>query len=113
MKKPTTTNQINDALPMLQIVKVEICDKSTVPHRLSVLDKDTFIENIQFLNESGILADCTGWTYEKSPGSDAEYVIETGRMDPDSDYIVTAYVRVKDNVNKCDLEKMLMKIEED
>lgn len=111
MRKSTTTSQINAVLPMISIIKVEYYNKST--YKTSVLDRNTFLENLQFLNESGVLADCVSWKYEKVYDTNGEYMIETGRLNSESDYIVTIWMRVNDGVRSDELEKMLLKEEED
>lgn len=72
----------------------------------------TFLENLQFLAESGILIGCMGWTYEKNSESKGEYIFESGRMNPECNVIATVQMRLKDGVNVEDLEKMLLVIEE-
>lgn len=113
MKKHTTTAQINAALAdnLLQVAKVECYNKST--HQTTTLDNNTFTESLQYLNESSSLADCIGWNYERNPGTDREYIFETGRMNPECDVIVTVWMRIKDGVGMDELEKMLLKEEED
>ena len=55
--------------------------------------------------------DCVGWHYERDYRT-GNYIIETGRMDGNSESIVTAYLRVNDNANVEDIERTL-KIEEE
>ena len=110
MARNTTTSRINAALSMLQITKAECYSKST--YQTETLDNDTFIENLQFLNESGALADCIGWTFEKNYKADGEYIFETGRKNPATDYIVSAYFRMRDGVKVDGLEEMLLAVEE-
>lgn len=55
--------------------------------------------------------DCVGWHYERDYRT-GNYIIETGRMDGNSESIVTAYLRVNDGVNVEDIERTL-KIEEE
>lgn len=106
MKRRTTTAQINAALPLIDIVKAEYYNKDT--YTKTTIDKDTLIENLQFLAECGKLIDCLGWNYEKNPDADREYIFETGRRNSESDAIVTAWMRLKDDVNSDDLEDLLM-----
>lgn len=110
MKRRTTTAQINNILPMMEVVKAEYYNKDT--YTTTAINKDTFTENIQFLAESGILTDCMGWTYEKNCSSDREYIIETGRMNAESNAFVTVWMRLNDGVPREDLEKILL-VEED
>lgn len=111
MKRRTTTAQINDALPMMEVIKAEHYNKDT--YTTTDIDTATFTENLQFLAESGVLTDCMGWTYERNPGSDKEYIFETGRMNAESDAFVTVWMRLNDGVTREDLEKILLITEEE
>ena len=106
MKRRTTTAQINAALPMMDVVKVEYYNKDT--YTTTAIDTEIFTENLQFLAECGALTDCMGWNFEKNPDADREYIFETGRRNSESDAIVTAWMRLKDDVNSDDLEDLLM-----
>lgn len=112
MKKRTTTHQINEAITnnLLQIIKVENYNKSN--HQMSTMDNDTFKESLEFLSESGILANCIGWKFEKNHEAIREYIIETGRMNSDSDLIVTVYMSVVDGVSEEQVEEILVVLEE-
>lgn len=109
MRIRTTTAQINVALPLLELVKAECYNKDT--YTTSVIDKDTCIENLQFFAESGVLTDCMGWTYERNPDSDKEYIFETGRMNQESNAFITVWMRLNDGVTREDLEKILKRVE--
>lgn len=113
MKKRTTTHQINATITnkLLQVVKVEVQNKST--YQMSTMDNDTFIEALEFLAESDVFADCVGWKYEKCHGPNGEYIFETGRLNPESDYIVSVYMRMRSGVSKEELDDMLVKEEEE
>lgn len=111
MRRRTTTTQINAALPLMEVIKAEHYNKST--YTTTTIDTETFTENMQFLAESGKLIDCLGWTYEKNPDSNSEYIFETGRMNQECNAFVTAWMRLKDGVNSEDLEKILLLTEED
>ena len=111
MRRRTTTAQINDALPMMEVVKAECYNKDT--YTTTAIDTEIFTENMQFLAESGKLTDCMGWTYERNPGSKSEYIIESGRMNQESNAFVIAWMRLNDGVNSDEVEKMLLIKEED
>ena len=111
MRRRTTTAQINDALPMMEVVKAECYNKDT--YTTTNIDTATFTENMQFLAESGKLTDCMGWTYERNPGSKSEYIFESGRMNQESNAFVTAWMRLIDGVSRDEVEKMLLIKEED
>ena len=111
MRRRTTTAQINDALPFMEVIKAEHYDKDT--YTTTAIDTETFTENLQFLAESGKLTDCMGWTYERNPGSKSEYIFETGRMNQECNAYVTAWMRLNDGVSRDEVEKILLLTEED
>lgn len=112
MKRKTTTAQINEALTndLLIITKAECYHKTS--RQTNVINPESFIDDFQFLCESGIFADCVGWHYQKDYKTN-QYIAETGRMDGDSENIVIAYLRVNEGVKTEDIEKMLLMKEED
>ena len=111
MRRRTTTAQINDALPFMEVIKAEYYNKDT--YTTTNIDTATFTENLQFLAESGKLTDCMGWTYERNPGSKSEYIFESGRMNAECNACVTAWMRLIDGVSSDEVEKMLLMKEED
>ena len=110
MRRRTTTAQINDALPMMEVIKAEYYNKDT--YTTTDIDTATFTENLQFLAESGKLTDCMGWTYERNPGSKSEYIFETGRMNAECNAFVTVWMRLNDGVGSDEVEKLLLLEEE-
>ena len=110
MRRRTTTTQINDALPFMDVVKAEYYNKDT--YTTTDIDTATFTENLQFLAESGKLTDCMGWTYERNPGSKSEYIFETGRMNAECNAFVTVWMRLNDGVGSYEVEKLLLLEEE-
>lgn len=111
MRRRTTTAQINDVLPMMEVIKAEHYNKST--YTTTAIDNATFTENMQFLAESGKLIDCLGWTYERNPDSRSEYIFETGRMNAECNAYVTVWMRLNDGVGMDEVEKILLIKEED
>lgn len=111
--KRTTTKIINEAISnnLLQVIKVECYNKDH--NTTDLIDGATFIENLQFLNESGVLADCVSWHFEKNYKKDREYIIESGRKDGDSENVITVYMKVGDDVNIEDVEKILLEKKEE
>ena len=107
----TTTKQISDVLSnnLLQVAKAELHYKTS---RETNIITDSFLENFQFLCESGCFVDCVGWHYERDYRT-GDYIIETGRGDGDSENIVIAYLRVNEDVKIEDVEKALLMEEED
>jgi hypothetical protein len=59
------------------------------------------------LCESGIFADAIGWHYESDIKTD-DYIIETGRKNPDTEVIITVYLRVSDNSKVEDIDRTLL-----
>lgn len=110
MRRRTTTAQINEAFPMMEVIKAEYYDKDTCT--TAVIDNDVFTENFQFLAESGKLTACLGWTYERDLDSKSEYIFETGRMNAECDGFLTIWMRLKDGESMDDLDKILRKVEE-
>lgn len=111
MRRRTTTAQINEAFPMMDVIKAEYFDKDTCT--TAVIDNDVFTENFQFLAESGKLTACLGWTYERDLDSKSEYIFETGRMNAECNAFVTAWMRLNDGVGMDEIEKILLLTEED
>ena len=109
MKRMTTTKQINDAITnnLLQIAEAEVYHKTS---RETDIITDSFLENFQFLCESGCFVNCVGWHYERDYRT-GDYIIETGRMDGNSENVVIAYLRVNDNANVEDIERILLFVE--
>ena len=112
MKRRTTTAQINEALAndLLTITKVECYHKTS--RQTNVINPESFIDDFQFLCESGIFADCVGWHCQKDYKTN-QYIAETGRMDGDSENIITVHMRVNEGVKIEDIEKVLLMKEED
>ena len=110
MKRMTTTKQISDVLSnnLLQVTKAEVYHKTS---RETDIITDSFLENLQFLCESGCFTDCVGWHYERDYRT-GDYIIETGRWAGDSENIVIVHLRVNDNANVEDIERTL-KIKEE
>ena len=110
MKRMTTTKQISDVLSnnLLQVTKAEVYHKTS---RKTDIITDSFLEDFQFLCESGCFVNCVGWHYERDFRT-GDYIIETGRMDGNSENVVIAYLCVNDDANVEDIERIL-KIEEE
>lgn len=111
MKKVTTTNKIKIALNegKLKVAKVEVYYKTF--RKTEIMDSDSFKESFDFLCKSGVFADALGWHY----GTDAKtngYIAETGRMNPDSEIIITVYLDVCEGVRGEDVDEVLRIMEE-
>lgn len=105
MKRMTTTKQISDVLSnnLLQVAKAECYHKT---FRETDIITDSFLENFQFLCESGCFMDCVGWHYGRNYRT-GDYIIETGRMDGNSENVVIAHLRLNDGVSEKEIEKIL------
>lgn len=110
MKRMTTTKQISDVLSnnLLQVTKAEVYYKTS---RKADIITDSFLENLQFLCESGCFMDCVGWYYERDYRM-GEYILETGRMDGNSENVVIAHLCVCEGANVEDIERTLLFVEE-
>lgn len=106
MKKRTTTKQISTAITngLLLVTKAECSYKSS--DRIDELSKETFTESLDFLCHSGIFVDAIGWHYEKDYQT-GQYIAETGRMNPNTEIIVTVYLDVCNGACKENVEKVL------
>lgn len=111
MRRKTTTRQLQQAITnnLLKPIKAQKYSKST--RKSTTISTDTFIESLDFLCES-IFADCVGWHYEYDIKA-KQYIIETGRMNGDADFIFVAHLCVNDGVSKEDVDKTLNVIEEE
>lgn len=107
MKKRTTTKQLSTAITnnLLQVTKAECHYKSS--DCIDELSKETFKENLDYLNESGVFADCIGWYYEKDYKS-GQYIVECGRMDRSAEKIIVVYLDVCEGVDVEDIDKTLL-----
>lgn len=112
MRKVTTTNKINEAINnnLLHITKAEVYNKTS--GKTETIDTDKLIENFSFLCEAGVFADCIGWHFEREIKANG-YIVETGRMNPDSEVIITVYLGVCENVHREEVEKVLSVTEEE
>lgn len=52
-----------------------------------------------------------GWHYERDSKTNG-YIAETGRMNPDTEIIITVYLSVCEGVNVEDIERTLLFVEE-
>lgn len=111
MRRITTTNKINEAITnnLLNITKAEIYYKSS--RKTEIIDVDKFYENLSFLCESGCFADAIGWYYERDIKSKG-YIAETGRMNPDSEIIISVYMDVCNGACRVNIERTLEVTEE-
>lgn len=112
MRRRTTTKKLHDAISnnLLTIIKVQCSYKSS--NRIDEIDRETFKDNLDFLVEAGILADCIDWHFDMSPSKKGEYIIDSGAKNPCSENIITVYLGVGDDLNMEDIEKALLFEEE-
>lgn len=112
MKKVTTTSKVRIALneEILKFAKVEVYYKTS--RSTEIVDVDSFKENFDFLCKSGVFADAIGWHY----GTDTKtngYIAECGRMNPDSEIIITVHLDVCEDVKTEDIDEVLRIVEEE
>lgn len=108
MRQRTTTQKLHEAISnnLLTVEKVHCSYKSS--NRIDEIDRETFKENLDFLNESGCFIDCIDWHFDMSPSKKGEYIIDSGAKNPYSENIVTAYLRISDDWNVEDIERVLL-----
>lgn len=106
MRKVTTTSKIKVAInnEMLKVTKAEIYYKTL--GTTEVVNTDLFCESLDFLCKSGIFVDALGWHYGRGAKTNG-YIAETGRMNPDSEIIITVYLDVYSGVDREDIDGIL------
>lgn len=111
MRKVTTTSKIKIALNegKLKVVKVEVYYKTS--RNTEIVDSDSFKESFGLHCKSGIFSDALGWHYGRDAKTNG-YIVETGRMNPDSEIIITIYLDVCEGVNREDIN-MVLNVEEE
>lgn len=111
MKKRTTTQKLQQVIKdnLLKLIKAQKYNKST--YQTEVISIDLFKDSLDFLCES-LFADCIGWYYERNYETGG-YVIETGRMIRESDFMFIAHLCANDGVSREKVEKALRVIEEE
>jgi len=111
MRRKTSTKQLTTALSnnLLKVQKVEIYNKTTRENE--PVNSEKFIDCLKNISKYEILADALGWTYEWDYKS-GHYLSECGRMDGNSENIVSVYLCVNDGVSREEIDRML-KIEEE
>lgn len=111
MRKVTTTKKINEAINnhLLHIAKAEIYYKTS--RKMEIVDTDRLQENFSFLCESGIFMDAIGWHFEQDCKTGL-YITECGRMNPDTEVIISVYLDVCEGVKGEDIN-MVLNVEEE
>lgn len=112
MRKRTTTQKLNDVLAnnLLKLKKAECSYKSS--SRIDEISKEIFLDNLTAINKSEIFSNFIDWHYEKNVSENGEYVFDSGRMNPFSENVIIAYLRVNDGVKIENIEKVLLFEEE-
>lgn len=108
MRKRTTTKRLLEAITngLLQITKAECSYKSS--SRIDEISKKTFLDSLAFINESGVFSDFIDWRYERDLSENDGYIFDSGRMNPFSENVVTAYLHMNDSATEEEIEKMLL-----
>lgn len=113
MRKRTITKQLLEAITngLLQITKAECSYKSS--SRIDEISKETFLDSLAFINESGVFSDFIDWRYERDLSENDGYIFGSGAMNPYTETIVTVFLHVADGVNVEDIERALLFLEEE
>ncbi|EOT24118.1 hypothetical protein C805_02330 [Eubacterium sp. 14-2] len=108
MRRRTTTKQLLEAITnnLLQVRKIECSYKSS--NQINELSKEIFLDNLAFINESGVFANFIDWHYERDLSENDGYIIECGRYNPHSENIITVYLEVADNTTDEEINKILL-----
>lgn len=108
MRKRTTTKRLLEAITngLLQTTKAECSYKSS--SRIDEISKETFLDSLAFINESGVFSDFIDWRYERDLSENDGYIFDSGRMNPFSENVVTVYLRMNDSTTEEEIEKMLL-----
>lgn len=106
MQKRTTTKRLQNTIKsnLLILQKAEIYNKST--RATEGIPNDKFLEYFDYLCESGIFINAIGWHYEKNYQT-GNYRIETGRLNPYSETIITVHLSANDSTNDEKIEQAL------
>lgn len=112
MRRRTTTKQLLEAITngLLQITKTECSYKSS--SRIDEISKETFLDSLAFINESGVFSDFIDWHYERDLSENDGYIFDSGRMNPYTETIVTVFLRICDGVSGEEIGKALLFEEE-
>lgn len=108
MRKRTTTKRLLEAITngLLEARKTECSYKSS--DRIDEISKETFLDSLAFINESGVFANFIDWHYERDLSENGGYIFDSGRMNPYSENVVTVYLRMNDSTTEEEIEKMLL-----
>lgn len=112
MQRRTSTKQLQDAITnnLLQVKKAECHYKSS--NRIDEISRKTFLDNLAFINESGVFADFVDWHYEKNLSEKDEYIFESGAMNPYSENVIIVHLRANESVNDAEINETLLFQEE-
>ena len=98
MKYIATTEKVWELLKSntTEITKVIATDGD---YKDTVIEKNIFMENLEFLMESGCLVNCIGWHYDRPYSCkdvpEQEWVLTTGKMNCEIENFLTIYLKVK------------------
>lgn len=109
MRKRTTTKQLLEAITtkgLLEVIKVECSHKSS--SRIDEMDKEEFLDNLAFINESGIFAGFIDWNYESGLLGKDGYIAGSGAMNPYAENVVTVYMEPSEGVTDEEITKILL-----
>lgn len=98
MKYIATTEKVWELLKSntTEITKVIATDGD---YKDTVIEKNIFMENMEFLMESGCFVNCIGWHYDRPYSCkdvpEQEWVLTTGKMNCEIENFLTIYLKVK------------------
>lgn len=112
MRQKTTTQKLHEAISnnLLTIVKAQCSYKSS--NRIDEINKEEFKDCLDFLSESGVFSDFVDWHFDLSPYEKGGFIIDSGAKNPCSENIVTVYLRISEDVDVEDIERVLLFEEE-
>lgn len=110
MRRKTTTKQLQQAIKddLLKLTKAEKYSKST--RKTTTISTNTFKDDLDFLCET-LFVDAVGWHYEYDIKA-KQYIIETRRMNGDSDFIFIAHLCACDGVGRDCIDNALRVIDD-
>ena len=108
MRRRTTTKQLLEAITnnLLQVRKIECSYKSS--NQINELSKEIFLDNLAFINESGVFANFIDWHYGKNISVKDEYIFDSGAMNPYSENVVTVYLRKNNSTTDEEIQETLL-----
>lgn len=108
MRRRTTTKQLQQAITngLLEVTKAECSYKSS--KQVDGISKETFMDNLTFINKAGVFSQFIDWHYEKDLSGNDGYIAESGAMNLYSENVVTVYLRKNDSITDEEIQEALL-----